>query len=264
MNNKLISLAVVTIALTTSLNAKVFATVNGEEITEKDIALIVKDPRVNVSTLPQNVQQQILNQTIDAKLLEIEAVKSDVLNSSEFKANLEKLKSKLALDFYIKNQLDDIKVNDSDVKKEYDNISSKIEVKASHILLKTEKEAADIISKLNNSKDVAADFVTFAKESSIGPSATVGGDLGFFTKEKMVAEFSKAAFSMKKGEFTKEAVKTQFGFHVILKTDERKAKIAPYETIKEKLKMGMKYQKLQAFLGEKVKSLRKKAKISIK
>lgn len=264
MNKKVVLAVAASMVLAGTLSAKVYATVNGDDITEKDIALIVKDARVDVSTLPQDVQKQILTQTIDAKLLEQEAMKSDVVSSSEYKENLAKLKSKLALDFYIKKQLDALKVSNSDAEKEYKMLSAKITVKASHILLKTKKEADDIIATLKKSKNVAKDFVDLAKKHSTGPSATKGGDLGYFTQEQMVPAFSKAAYALKKGNFTKEAIKTKFGFHVIYSSDKKTATIAPLAEIKDKLIDSMKYQRLQASLKLQIEKLKKAAKISIK
>ena len=82
--------------------------------------------------------------------------------------------------------------------------------------------------------------------------------------KRMVPAFSKAAFALKKGEFTKVPVKTQFGYHIILTVDKKDLKIAPLKDIKEKLTTSIKYQKLQKFLQSKVANLRKTAKISIK
>ncbi len=92
------------------------------------------------------------------------------------------------------------------------------EVRASHILVKTEKEAWDIISQLQK----GADFAKLAKEKSIDQSKNRnGGDLGFFYRETMVKEFSDAAFALKKGEITKTPIKSVFGWHVIMVTDRR-------------------------------------------
>jgi parvulin-like peptidyl-prolyl isomerase len=88
------------------------------------------------------------------------------------------------------------------------------QVKASHILVKTESEARKILEQLKD----GASFAKLAEEKSECPSRKKGGDLGWFSRGKMVREFEKAAFSLKKGE-TSDPVKTQFGYHIIKVTD---------------------------------------------
>jgi parvulin-like peptidyl-prolyl isomerase len=85
-----------------------------------------------------------------------------------------------------------------------------MQVRASHILVKTEDKAKWIYKELQNGKD----FAKLAKEYSDCPSSAKGGDLGFFGKGQMVKEFEDAAFSLKEGEISKP-VKTQFGYHLI-------------------------------------------------
>ncbi len=90
------------------------------------------------------------------------------------------------------------------------------EVRASHILVKTEKEANDILEQLKGGKD----FGEMAKKFSQCPSGKKGGDLGFFGKGRMVREFEDAAFMLQKGEISKP-VKTKFGYHLIKVTDSK-------------------------------------------
>ena len=104
------------------------------------------------------------------------------------------------------------------------------DISAKHILIKVKsdddedglsdkealKKAKDIIKKL----DKGEDFDKLAKENSDDEgSKEKGGDLGYFNKGDMVEEFENAAYDLKVSEYTKEPVKTQFGYHVILKTD---------------------------------------------
>ena len=86
-------------------------------------------------------------------------------------------------------------------------------VKASHILVKKRSQAASILSELQ----AGADFRELAKKHSICSSGKKGGDLGFFTRGKMVKEFEKAAFSLSKGELS-GLIKTEFGYHIIKRT----------------------------------------------
>jgi parvulin-like peptidyl-prolyl isomerase len=84
------------------------------------------------------------------------------------------------------------------------------EVHCAHILVKTEKEAQTVVERLNKGEK----FSNVAKEVSICPSRKNGGDLGTFTRGKMVKEFEQAAFVLEKGQ-TSPIVKTQFGYHIV-------------------------------------------------
>ncbi|MFI5449499.1 MAG: peptidylprolyl isomerase [Candidatus Bathyarchaeia archaeon] len=84
------------------------------------------------------------------------------------------------------------------------------EVHCAHILVKTEKEAQTVVDRLNKREK----FSNVAKEVSLCPSRKNGGDLGTFTRGKMVKEFEQAAFVLEKGQ-TSPIVKTQFGYHIV-------------------------------------------------
>ena len=100
-------------------------------------------------------------------------------------------------------------------------------------------------------------FEKLAKEKSTGPSGPRGGDLGFFGKGQMVPAFDKAVFELEKGKYSKEPVKSNFGWHVIKVEDTRQKTPPPLEQVKEQLKALVAQEKLQAL----VKDLRSKAKI---
>ncbi len=89
-------------------------------------------------------------------------------------------------------------------------------VKASHILVKSEQQAKDIKTQINN----GASFESMAKEYSMCPSGANGGDLGFFSRGQMVPEFENAAFGLALGKVS-DPVKTQFGYHLIKVTDKK-------------------------------------------
>jgi peptidyl-prolyl cis-trans isomerase C len=100
------------------------------------------------------------------------------------------------------------------------------EISARHILLETEEEAKALITEL----DAGKDFAELAKEKSTGPSAGNGGDLGYLTKGRMVPEFEAAAFALTPGQYGKEPVKTQFGWHVIKVEERRETSAAAIRT----------------------------------
>ncbi len=109
------------------------------------------------------------------------------------------------------------------------------EVRARHILLETVEDAEAVIDEL----DGGADFAELARDRSVGPSAQNGGDLGWFTRRDMVAEFAEAAFALEPGEYGTEPVETRFGWHVILVEDRRSEEPPPFEAVEEELTAGL-------------------------
>ena len=90
------------------------------------------------------------------------------------------------------------------------------EVRASHLLVKTEEEAKQLREEILNGKK----FEDVATEVSLCPSGANGGDLGFFGKGVMVKEFEDAAFSMNVGDLS-QPIQTQFGWHLLYLTDKK-------------------------------------------
>ena len=120
---------------------------------------------------------------------------------------------------------------DDAMKKVYEDASKQItgeqEVHARHILVETEDEAKAIAAELKK----GADFAELAKKKSKDPGASDGGDLGFFTKEQMVPEFSAVAFELEPGKIS-DPVKSQFGWHVIKVEEKRSRKAPDFEQVK--------------------------------
>ncbi len=118
------------------------------------------------------------------------------------------------------------------------------EFKARHILVEKQSEALALIETLKGD----GDFVELAKTNSTGPSASSGGDLGWFTAQAMVKPFSDAVAVLEDGAFTTEPVQTQFGWHVILREDSRESAPPPLESVSDVIKQRISQQKFQDFL----------------
>lgn len=120
-------------------------------------------------------------------------------------------------------------------------------VRASHILVEDEKTAKDIISQYES----GADFAQLAAQYGTDGTKSSGGDLGAFVYGDMVEDFSKAAFALQVGEHTKEPVKSDFGYHVILVTDRvEKDSLQPYEWVKDTILSDLNAQAYYAKLDE--------------
>jgi len=276
IKKSILSLSAALVLTTSNLAAtdiqKVYATVNGKPITGADIAVAIKNPQVNFDTLPKEDQKNILKGLIEKKLLSGVALNSDVVNDKVYKTTLkstiDNIKEELAMQIWMQKELKSIKISDSEAKKYYNENKSKFmqpeQYKARHILVKTKKEAEDIINKLKNSKNLKSDFAKLAKEKSTGPSGKNGGDLGWFPETRMVKEFSEATKKINVGSITKQPVKTQFGYHVIYLEDKKDKSIVSFNRVKNDIKSYLAQEKFKNNIDSLIKKESKKAKISYK
>lgn len=234
------------------------ASVNGVYISKKTLENLEKEvaERSQGQTFPK---EQLLEELIQRELLIQQALQKHL---DEFPEVIERMAtvtsknsalSQAALQDYLKAN----PVTDEEIKAEYDSKMAKLgsEYKARHILVKTEDEAKKIIAKLEN----GADFADLAKKYSIDPMGSEGGDLGWFTADQMVTPFSEAVMALKNGEFIKQPVQTQFGWHVILREDSKALTPLPLKDIKEQILQMLQRQKIQAMIEK----LRKSAKVEI-
>ncbi|MEG2283743.1 MAG: peptidylprolyl isomerase [Bacilli bacterium] len=176
-------------------------------------------------------------------------------------STMEGLRSYLSLQYKRGKAVEDYAkglVTDKDIDKYYnDKVFG--DIKASHILIKSgatdsmtaEEKATKDLEALNKAKSLieqlkaGADFATLAKDNSGDEgSASKGGDLGYFTQGKMVAGFENAAKNLKNGEYSKEPVKSQFGYHIILKVDQKEK--APKDTLKDTIIETLSKNKLES------------------
>lgn len=162
----------------------------------------------------------------------LEEIKTYYGNVETFKGEVIRIQLLLSKTMY-----EEFKPTEKELKAYYEENKAKFEtaeqVSASHILLKTEEEAKEIIEQLKKSDDVTNKFVELADSKSLDTNTGSGGNLGYFGKGNMVAEFEEAAFSLKKGDYSKEPVKTEYGYHVILVNDKIEAEASTFEKDKE-------------------------------
>ncbi len=209
----------------------VAAVVNGEKITVAEVKKAYNDnPEIKEKVKFDEFYPKAVDIFVNSKLVSQAADKEKIKESKEYKEQLETMKDELANKIYIERQVKK-KVSDEEVKKLYGDYKKSFkpekEVKAKHILVDNEKTAKEVIQKLQK----GAKFDKLAKEYSKEPA-----DLGYFTKNIMVPEFGEAAFSMKKGEYSKTPVKTQFGYHIIKVEDIRDTKPLELKKVEPQLK----------------------------
>ena len=211
------------------------ATVNGEPITEQDLAIAEQDLAASLpqQMTPEQKREYLTSYAIDLKLVAAEAAKEKLVDDADLTRRLAYFRNKILMEKMLTKAATDA-VTDDAMKKLYDDtvktIQPEDEVHARHILLETEDQANKAYDRVKGGED----FGKVAKELSKDPGSSDGGDLGFFTKDRMVKEFATAAFELKPGEISKP-VKSQFGWHVI-KVEERRPKaVPPFDQVKAQI-----------------------------
>ncbi len=244
----------------------VLAEVSGTNITVDEFKKEVENlpPYLKPMAESADGKKEMLETMIIRELILQDAKKDGIENSPAVTEKLEDLKKRLVVEVYLKKKVDEqSKVTDEELQKFYDQNKDKFksgdEVKASHILLKDEKSAQDVLAKVKG----GGNFEELAKKYSIDSAAAKGGDLGWFGKEAMIPEFAKAAFALKEGE-TSGIVKTKFGFHIIKVTGKRAAGTRSFADVKEQIKAAILPSKQQEVFQKLKDELKKSGKYTIK
>jgi len=212
---------------------------NGEDIKASEAEELWKTlfPGNNApdfNTFDESIRQNVLRGMISEKLIYQEALKAGFDKSPEVQKRLENLKKQVILQTFMESKSKTL-VTDEQLRKLYaEKVAERKdedEVHARHILVKDEADAKAIVKELKK----GADFEQVAKDKSLDKgSGAQGGDLGYFTKDKMVPEFADAAFKLKPGEIS-QPVKTSFGWHIIKVEDKRKVHVPTFEEMKDEL-----------------------------
>ncbi|MGD2137346.1 MAG: peptidylprolyl isomerase [Gammaproteobacteria bacterium] len=226
----------------------VVATVNGTPITRAALDVYITQRSKSTPHKGNDDEDAILNELISLELMRQESISKDLDSKPEVVAALAQQQRTILAGAAISEFMANNAATDEDAKQLYDEQLGKptTEYNARHILLDTEEEAADVIKML----DDGADFSELAKDKSTGPSGPSGGKLGWFGANQMVKPFSDAAAELEKGEYTKEPVQTQFGWHVIMLDDTRESTPPNFEDVRDRLKVLIANRKLQQHVEE--------------
>lgn len=228
---------------------QVVARVDGEDILMVDVLKLA-------TNLPPQYQAQfaqifplLVRRVVDFRLAGKAGRAAGLREDEEVKARIAEAEDRAIREVYLERKIE-ARLTDDAVRQAYakflEENPPKTEQQASHILLKTEEEAREVIVKLGE----GADFAELAKESSTGPSAEQGGDLGYFTADQMVPEFSAAAATLQPGEHSKEPTQTQFGWHVIKVMDRREVAQPAFAEMEVQLREDMAREAVEVILGD--------------
>lgn len=213
---------------------KILAIVNNVQIKESDVEeAINRFPAERRSYFNSPVaREQLLEQIISYELMYNHGKELGIESSEEFLVQIEKAKKEILTQMTINSELSKITVSEEEIKEYYENNKEKFQeaeqVRAKHILVDTEEEAKSIKAQIEG----GLSFEEAAQNNSKCPSASNGGDLGFFTRGRMVPEFENAAFELNVGEVS-APVQTQFGFHLIKVEEKKEASVKAFEEVEQ-------------------------------
>jgi len=234
----------------------VVAKVNGADIRQSDLTLAEEEAAGQLPPMaPDAKRDYLVTFMADMMLVAKDAETKKLADTPDFKRRLAFARNKILMETVLQ-QAGKSAVTDQAMRKVYEDAVKQMgqepEVHARHILVPTEDEAKAILADLKK----GADFAELAKQKSKDPGAAEGGDLGYFTKEQMVPEFSDVAFKLDKGQLS-DPVKTQFGWHIIKVEDKRTKPLPEFDQVKSQIETYV-VRKAQAEL---VTKLRDSAKI---
>ena len=229
------------------------ATVNGTPIGREFFEFYVKGISGGKTSKELSPEQRTLalDNLVRVEVLAQQADKDGVTKEKDFVNMLELQRLNLLQQVSSERYLRDKKPTEQELRAEYETQVATLphtEYHARHILVATETFAKKLIEQLD--KDKGASFADLAKKESMDSSKDNGGDLGWFTPERMDKAFSDAVVALKPGEYTHTPVQTQFGWHIIKLDDTRELAAPPYDSVRQRLEQIVSAKKFKAYADD--------------
>lgn len=236
--------------------AQTVATVNGQDITQKNldgfVALLVSQGATDSDELREQVKQEMVHRLVAVQAAE----KAGIDKQEAVQQELELARQGILVRALMSNHLENNPVSDAQVKSQYDELKEEqskiLEYKVRHILVEDEKQAQDLIAAISSKK---TSFEEAAKQDSIDPgSGANGGDLGWSPSDNYVPEFAQTVETLKKGQMTDTPVQSQFGWHIIQLDDTRPTSFPEFDAVKPQIEEMLRQQQLAAYQEELMKN----------
>ncbi len=225
------------------------ATVNGQKISQELFDVFAQAVMGGSQEPPTDEQKgQMVDQLINMTLAAQAGEKEDLAKDPKVKARLDLIRTQVLAEAASEKYMSSHPVSESELKAEYDTQVAAMpkEYKARHILVDTKEKADEIIVKL----EAGGDFAKLAAADSKDSSGKSGGDLGWFSPQTMVKPFADAVAALQVGQYTKQPVQSEFGWHVILLEDVRSPEVPAFDQVKAQVEMFSQRKKLQAYIDE--------------
>lgn len=224
------------------------ATVGDLTITAGDVAQAAADFSQELAQVPAERRKSILiDVLVDMALLAQAAEAAGFDKEPGFQRRLDFLRTRALRNIYVEKQIVRT-ITPDDIKAEYDRQSAEFqpveEISARHILVASKEEAEALIAELDGGRD----FAELARERSTGPSGPGGGDLGRFSRGRMVPEFEAAAFELEAGSHSAEPIQTQFGWHVIKVEEKGESSPPPLAQMEDQVRSALVRQNFETVM----------------
>ncbi|PJI42286.1 peptidylprolyl isomerase [Ferrovibrio sp.] len=235
----------------------VVARVNGQPIHRSAVLDFYNQLPPQMAQIPlEQILPGIVNELAARRLLSDAAEKAKLGDNADVKKQLQAAREQVLQQAYLDRKVKE-DVTDAKMKARYEELIKQQppqeEVHARHILVSSEADAKAALDEVKK----GADFTEVSKKRSTGPTAATGGDLGFFTRDKMVPPFAEAAFKLQPGQVTETPVQTQFGWHIIKVEARRTAEPPKFEDVRSQVHEMMTGEVVEKVVAD----LRKGAKI---
>lgn len=237
--------------------SKAFATVNGQAIPQSVYEAFITQQKAQGAPDSPELQNAVKEELVNRELLAQEAKRKGLDKKGTVPGQIELAKQAVLISAFMKDYVQAHPISEAQLKAQYDGIKANLgstEYKARHILVEKEDDAKAIIAKLEKGEK----FSELAKQSKDPGSKDKGGELDWSSPASYVKPFGEALTKLKKGEYTKTPVKSDFGYHVIQLDDSRPMTPPPYEQVKPQLQQRATQQQVEQL----VKDLRAKAKVN--
>lgn len=240
----------------TALAADPVATVNGKAIPAAYLDTIMKEQRAQGMPDSQQLVDAVREELIRREVLSQAADKANIAKKEEVAAQIALARQAILIRAYLQDYLAKNPVSDVEILAEYEAVKPRLagtEYLPRHILVESEAEAQKIIDRLRAGEDFAA----LAKESKDPGSRERGGELGWGPAEQYVPPFAEALVALKKGEFSRTPVQSNFGYHILRLDDLRDVEAPPLDELKEQIREHLEQQRAENHMND----LRTKAKV---
>ncbi|MBN2332381.1 MAG: peptidylprolyl isomerase [Deltaproteobacteria bacterium] len=239
---------------------QILATIGSEQITLADFdqELAKLPPQYQQMATDPAIKKEFLDTLVTQYVIYQEGLQQKLLEKDLIREKIEDFSKKLVVAYLLDQEVNKKvqEISSDELHTYYEQHLNQFQqpqqVKARHILVANREEAETILSHLQQGED----FSSLAKAHSTCPSKARGGDLGFFTSDQMVKEFSDAAFSLEPGEIS-PVVKTQFGYHIILVDEKKAAAQQSFDDVKEALTEKMRAERKNEYFANYVAALKK-------
>ena len=238
-------------------NKGAFATVNGQAIPQSVYDAFVAEQKAQGAPDSAELQNAVKEELVRREILAQEAKKKGLDKKANIQGQIELAKQAVLIRAFLTDYVQAHPISDAQLKAEYELIKNNLgstEYKSRHVLVEKEDDAKAIIAKL----DKGEKFSELAKQSKDPGSKDKGGELGWSSPNAYVKPFAEALGKLKKGEYTKTPVKSDFGYHVIQLDDSRPLNPPAFDPVKPQLQQRANQQQVENL----VKELRAKAKVN--